>query len=186
MEKFERFAKLFTKIYSNNEWGKGSGYGSSRFATRKYQQYLISFMSNNGIRSVVELGCDDFQIMNRVLGENLMFTGYDVVAEVVRHNTIKYGTQSLKFKVVTDYSSVENAQLLICKDVMQHSSVSENKEIINQVLPKYEHVLATNCVGHKKAVKLNEDIEKGSFTNIDLHQQLYNLTGEVVLEWRAP
>jgi hypothetical protein len=54
MKDFEDIYSKFGKIYADRIWG--SGYGSSRSATRKYRAFLTNFITNSDVESIVELG----------------------------------------------------------------------------------------------------------------------------------
>jgi hypothetical protein len=177
---------VFNKVYERNQWGSGSGYGSSLSATKKYRRIVSNFLQKNGIGSVVELGCGDFQIMNQILSDDMSYVGYDVASDVIVNNRIDFGTDNWKFDVLSDYSLLASAPLLICKDVLQHLPTEISQFIIREIFPRYEHVLVTNCVGHRKATKKNENVYPGSFTNLDVLSAPFSVSGEVLLEWNAP
>ena len=186
MKDFEDIYSKFGKIYADRIWGRGSGYGSSRSATRKYRAFLTNFITNNDVESIVELGCGDFQVMKLVVKKGIKYTGYDVVSDVINKNRSKFESSNIQFQLLSDYSALDSGSLLICKDVLQHLPIQECKKIIREVFPQYRHVLVTNCIGHRNSQSVNENIQTGSFTNVDLRQNPYSLEGRVVLEWNAP
>jgi hypothetical protein len=124
--------------------------------------------------------------MKCVVKKGINYTGYDVVSEVVNSNREKFESSNIRFQKLSNYSTLDRGSLLICKDVLQHLPVEECKRIIHEVFPQYPHVLVTNCIGHRRSQRINEDIQAGSFTNIDLRRSPYDLEGSVLLEWKAP
>ena len=186
MKNFEDIYSKFGKIYAERIWGRGSGYGSSRSATRKYRAFLTNFITDNDVESIVELGCGDFQVMKLVVKKGIKYTGYDVVSDVINNNRSKFESSNIQFQLLSDYSALDSGSLLICKDVLQHLPTQECKKIIREVYPQYLHVLVTNCIRHRNSQSVNENIQTDSFTNVDLRQSPYSLEGRIVLEWNAP
>ena len=186
MKDFEDIYSKFGKVYADRIWGKGSGYGSSRSATRKYRTFLTNFIVENDVKSIVELGCGDFEVMKLIVKKGIQYSGYDVVSDVIYKNRSKFESSNIQFQLVSDYSALDSGSLLICKDVLQHLPIQECKKIISEVFPQYQHVLVTNCIGHRNSQSINENIQTGSFTNMDLRRSPYDLDGTVLLEWKAP
>jgi len=60
-ESVARPGKVFSQIYRSNVWGRGSGVGSQPENNGEYMLFLSNFIRNNGIRTVVDFGCGDWQ-----------------------------------------------------------------------------------------------------------------------------
>ena len=88
--------ECFTRVYETNEWGnnhsgeyKGSsGEGSAvDFNKNTYIPFLKKFITNNNIKSVVDLGCGDFRCGKLIYDDlNVSYIGYDTYKKVVEHN----------------------------------------------------------------------------------------------------
>jgi hypothetical protein len=177
---------VFQEIYLSNIWGRGSGYGSTKSATKHYRKFLKSFIGEHHIKTVTELGCGDFQLMRHVDLTEITYTGYDVASSVVEQNIQKFAKSNLTFKTISTYSDMEKAELLICKDVLQHLPLSEINAIISQCFTNFNYVLVTNCVGNVKSSTFNNDVGYGDFTNIRILEPPFSLVGTEVLRWRSP
>jgi len=76
----------FQNIYDKNEWGQGSGPGSSPTNTIEYRAFLSRFIAENGIHNLTDLGCGDWQFSRFMDWSNLDYTGFDVVPTIVERN----------------------------------------------------------------------------------------------------
>lgn len=177
---------IFQEIYLSNKWGRGSGYGSTKSATKSYRKFLQVFMYNNNIKTITELGCGDFQLMRHVNLTGITYTGYDLASIVVERNNQNFANSDLTFETIDTYSNIKEAELLICKDVLQHLPLSETIAIINQCFNNFRYVLVTNCVGNAKDSMFNRDINFGDFTNVRVLEPPFSLVGVEVLRWKSP
>jgi SAM-dependent methyltransferase len=64
-------------------WGAGSGPGSASHETIAYRAFLQGFLQWNRVRSVVDLGCGDWQFSRFIDWSGVDYTGVDVVAPVI-------------------------------------------------------------------------------------------------------
>ena len=179
-------SSVFQEIYLSNIWGRGSGYGSTKSATKQYRKFLKSFIREHHIKTVAELGCGDFQLMRHVDLTGITYTGYDVASIVVEQNNQKFAKSNLTFETLSVYSDLKNAELLICKDVLQHLPLSEINAIITQCFTNFNYVLVTNCIGNVKKSTFNKNVNYGEFTNIRILEPPFSLVGTEVLRWRSP
>lgn len=81
------------------------------------------------------------------------------------------------YKTPEDLSELPNADLIICKDVLQHLP---NEYIFKflKILPKYKYALITND-GFKHP-SFNRDINPGEWRSIDLRKSPFNLSAKNV------
>jgi SAM-dependent methyltransferase len=92
--RYERLSvpDTFRKIYRNRVWGNNgeqfySGPGSHGPASDLYCSTVSAFVRENGIRSIVDLGCGDFAVGRRIVeATEAQYIGVDVVPELVRHH----------------------------------------------------------------------------------------------------
>lgn len=153
--------KAFTSIYQNSVWGNNgsteyrgsSGPGSSVEYNVEYIAFLRKFISDNDIKSVVDVGCGDWRIGEALFdGLDLEYTGYDVYGDLVAHLNKKHGGPKrsfIKLDSSTDKESVKDADLLVCKDVLQHWDDQSVVDFIEWVTKsgKFKYALITNCRG---------------------------------------
>jgi SAM-dependent methyltransferase len=139
-EKFaaKSVADTFTEIYRKNLWGGSSGEffsgrGSRGVYAQNYAGAIRNFIGENQIRSVVDLGCGDFQVASMFVDESFQYTGCDVVAELVEHLGRTFGSDTVKFKcvnIVTD--ELPPGDLCLIRQVLQHLSNAEIKQILGK------------------------------------------------------
>ena len=132
---------VFNEIYAKNEWGGGpgeisSGSGSRGKAAEVYIQTINAFVTQHGIKSIVDIGCGDFYIARQILdlaGPGISYSGLDVARIVVETNNQKFARNGVAFhwaNAVTD--ELPAADLCLVRQVFQHLS---NKQI-SAILPK--------------------------------------------------
>jgi len=186
--------QVFEQIYENKVWGdnyseeyKGSsGEGSSIEFNQEYIEFLKNFLKDYKIKSVVDLGSGDFRcgplIYNKYQGT---YTGYDIYSKVTETNQKNYSNENRNFKTLDfctcEADEIQNAQLYIIKDVLQHWPNKLITEFLSKIVQKrkFTYLLVTNCCSGKE-----EDIENiGAFRPIS--NQLNNFFPFEVLEYKT-
>ena len=160
---------VFEYVYWKEFWGKGSGEGSTIANTRPYVDFLHRFLKRMDIKSVVDLGCGDWQFSETIAWGDIRYRGYDVAVKLVAANQQRHGRPNISFHTIEDdFSVLPEADLLIVKDVMQHWP---HKAIhrFRPMLERYRHVLITNCVAPRGKTD-NVDILLGEFRPLDLRR----------------
>jgi SAM-dependent methyltransferase len=174
---------VFTEIYKKNIWGYGSGEGSKLENNLDYIQFLNAFMKNNNIRSVVDLGCGDWQFSYKVDWGDISYLGLDCVAHLIERNQRIFGSNNIQFKLVDCVNEpLPEADLLISKDCLQHLDNISIKKIITH-FNKYKFCLITNDVHCIK--NTNKNIKIGDYRCLDLTKSPFFLKGKKVFEWRC-
>lgn len=178
--------EAFTYIYQNKMWGMRngegtSGEGSMLETTETYRQFLQSFFSTHNIRSVVDVGCGDWEFSRAMNWEGIEYVGYDVVPSVIEKNQAKFTTDAIHF-VHGDATAIDlpSADLLICKDVLQHLPNQDIQTFIKQ-LGKFKYCLITNDVYPQTMTSPNYPIERGGFRPVDLTKPPFFLKGMKVM-----
>ena len=172
---------IFNEIYSKNMWGPGSGTGSLAENTVAYRQYLHNFMRTNQIKSVVDIGCGDWQFSKLIDWNGISYTGLDV-SDVVLSNTQNFARDGVSFlQADARTDPLPMADLLIMKDVMQHWS---NDDILTFLprLSNFQQALITNGFHPALNNLMNSDIPAGSFRPVDLRSRPFNLSGSYI-QW---
>ena len=121
--------EVFTNIYKNKIWGDSddvfllgsSGQGSSIEATDEYYNpFIRKFIEENNIKTVVDLGCGDWQSSYKIYDyTDVVYYGYDAYENIVttlnnRYSDKKNYTFSF-LDVVTDLDKVKDGDLYIIK-----------------------------------------------------------------------
>lgn len=189
--KFSRAQAVFSEIYDNKVWGTNSegqgwsGGGSSYEATSVYRAFLQDFLKQHNVCSVVDLGCGDWEFSKHIDWEGIHYCGLDVVPSVVEKNKARYESDSIHFKQHDGIQSeLPSAQLLLCKDVLQHLT---NEDIINisKQFKKFKYCLITNGVDPVNYSSDNRDIERGDYRPIDLSKPPFNLPCTKMINYRV-
>jgi hypothetical protein len=74
---------VFTKVYSEGMWGGDpgtffSGPGSNEEAAKPYADFVLRFMTERNLKSVVDLGCGDFRVGRLIAASGVSYIGVDV------------------------------------------------------------------------------------------------------------
>ena len=176
--------QTFNKIYGEGEWakdasGKGtSGTGSTLEVTSEYRAYIEQFIKTHDVKSVVDAGCGDWEFSSAVDWNHARYLGVDISTEVIKRVSRKYKKPGVSFMVGDVTDSLPAADLLLCKDVLQHLP---NRLIIkfiknNLKKGKYRWVIITNDRGGD-----NLDIKPGGYRLIDLSIPPFEVKGLVDL-----
>eukprot|EP00913_Durusdinium_trenchii_P017669 g16608.t1 len=79
--------ETFTQIYATEAWGRGSGAGSVPVHCLKWIEFVRTFIKENSIQSVVDLGCGDWQFSPYIYHDlGVDYVGYDVVLPVIQES----------------------------------------------------------------------------------------------------
>lgn len=174
-----KLADTFDAIYRDGVWGKdeeGLGYsgpGSTAYATRMYRAFLEGFLSTGAVRSVVDAGCGDWTFSRDVAWPPIQYRGYDASAVAIAKAS-RYAGMARSFEVADITQPLPSADLLLCKDVLQHLPNAMVQAFIeNNLKPgKYKYAIITNDKGEG-----NPDIVVGGHRALDLSAPPFNVTG---------
>jgi len=187
---------VFDKIYEHSYWGKGSGGGSSPEATQPYKVFLEDFIRQHEIKSVVDLGCGDWQFSQFLDFGGATYIGIDASKRVIANNQQAFSRSGVSFvNLPSDCNDIPSADLLVCKDVLMHLSTQEVQDIVS-ILPNFKYALITNDVPCLSAFGeiilrlrrpfwpvVNREIKTGDYRTLDPTQRPFNLKLKKVFEW---
>jgi len=164
---------VFTEIYRKGIWGGGdalhSGSGSRGSAANQYVAAIRQFIADNGVSSVLDLGCGDFQIGRRIADACDTYIGADIVKLVVEENTRRYGSKNVSFRhldIIAD--DLPDADLCLVRQVLQHLSNAQIRQILAK-LTKYRFVVITEHYPNDAEFKApNLDKAQGAGTRVTL------------------
>jgi SAM-dependent methyltransferase len=184
----------FSQIYENGSWGTyydddakayvgSSGTGSMPDNAKPYLDFLKMFVRENSIKSVVDVGCGDWQLSRFVDWQGIDYLGIDVVAALIDHHDRHFRAPNIQF-LEADGTQIElpAADLLICKDVLQHLPLKDIHRFLKQ-LPKYKYALIVNDVDPSTCSSENGEIAPGEYRTLDLTAAPFYLNGEKVLSY---
>ena len=180
--------EVFTDIYANKAWGTNaegeghSGGGSTLDSTKPYRQFLQKIFKVFQIRSVVDVGCGDWEFSKAMDWEGIDYYGYDVVESVIAKNNELYENEHIHFIHANGVEEdLLEADLLICKDVLQHLSNEDILAFLEQA-PKFKYCLITNDtdIGGKN---VNYQINRGESRPLDLTEPPFSVKGIKVFHY---
>jgi SAM-dependent methyltransferase len=168
----------FQRIYESDHWKGGSGEGSDVEATSAYRSVLQAILGGRDIARVVDAGCGDWQFSRLVDWTGIRYTGIDIVPDVVAANTAAFGHDGTDF-VSGDIrtETLPPADLLICKDVLQHWDLASIHAFLARNLGRYRYALITNDIAsvHIDDAMLNAEIPIGAWRPLDLERPPFSL-----------
>jgi SAM-dependent methyltransferase len=188
MDQVVSSAEAFRRLYEGEDmaWGGHSGGGSDAYWTIEYRAFLDRFLHLNNIRTIIDIGCGDWQFSRFLNLDGRRYYGFDVVPSVVERNRQRYGSETITFDLMpTDFSVLPQADLLIMKDVLQHLPDAEITRHKQDLFPHYPCCLISNSY-RKVATGQNHDIPPGAFRCLDLKAEPYLFDGVYVLEFASP
>jgi SAM-dependent methyltransferase len=174
-------SEIFQTIYGESQWGHGSGPGSAPLNTIEYRAFLERFIQANGIKTVTDLGCGDWQFSHLIDWSGIEYLGLDLVPKVIDENTERFSAKNIRFQEFKDVSELPSGDLLIAKEVLQHLPNQMIIEYIVAIRKRYRFSLLTNSAEPKALA--NRDIPIGGFRPLRLQDMPFNAAGAVVFNY---
>lgn len=142
---------VFTDIYENKIWGQGSllkpfsGSGSNPDNAKPYVDFVKEITVNYRLTSVLDVGHGDWAMWRDYKFNEIQYTGVDVAAGISRSITEKYGDKNKIFIQIEKETLLPDAELLICKDVLQHLSLTDIESFLLQAT-KFQYLILCNAI----------------------------------------
>ena len=145
----EERAGVFRDAYKNNAWGRsprGERYYSDSppELTRPYREYVGDFIRRRGIRTVVDVGCGDFELSGGIDLGDAEYLGLDLYDELIHHTAERHGDARHHFlvcDVVED--ELPLGDLCLVSMVLYLLSDRDVKSVLRK-LRRYRYVLITD------------------------------------------
>ena len=184
----------FDRIYQHNMWvgdsgadSLGSGTGSVPTENTVYLNTVSGLISRNKIRSIVDVGCGDFHIMQHAkLGGATSYHGYDVSALAIDRAKQHSTGDNVQFSVSGPDQQYESADLLIVKDVLQHLPLEDAMIVVKQ-LHKFKYAIFVNDImdgappNHDIDLKTGLPLTPGGYRSLDVRQAPFRVRCKQVL-----
>lgn len=180
-DNYQAMTISFREIYREDRWTAGSGTGSKPENTDDYMIFLSKFMKLNDVRSVVDFGCGDWQFSRFIDWSGINYTGIDVVEDVIDKNTKQFGAPNILFKCTAEIENIPDADLLICKDVLQHLPNDSILHYLSSFKNKFKWLLITN--DDYPDDNLNGHIKPGQWRALRLDLIPFSEDSVCVLSW---
>ena len=154
--------------------GKGSGSGSTPAYTEKWRGFLRAFLDRHGVRTVLDFGCGDWQHSRLIDWGDRPYFGVDVVPGLIARLKADFGSPTRLFLLVDPRNPVlPDADLLICKDVLQHLPNATIQGLL-PILRRFRHALFVNDKS-KTPGDNNRDCRIGGWRCLDLSAPPFRL-----------
>jgi len=144
--------EAFTKIYDKNIWLRKkskSGSGSDDEETKYVKKELIEFIKTNNIKSILDIGCGDFNWMKKIIEKtNIKYLGVDFVKPLIEDNNKKYASNNIKFEFLNyNHNNFPDAELIICRDVLVHLSFKNIFNFFEKLkITNFKYIFITNFI----------------------------------------
>lgn len=173
---------IFNSIYQHNKWVNGSGSGSTPEYTGLYRIFLQKYLKDNNIKSVLDIGCGDWQFSKLIDWTGIDYLGVDVASVVIDKNKEVYSAPGISFtKLDITKEDVPNADvdLVIIKDCLQHLS---NESVLSALdkLKNCKRVLVTQDI---MGGNPNRDCNNGGFRYLDLRISPFTIPAKEVFRF---
>lgn len=182
-------------LYRWGDHSRGSGPGSEPDYTAGYREFLATFLRENNIRSVLDLGCGNWRSTQLIDWTGIDYLGVDFIHKIIARNRRLHGAANIKFAQGDVRAfDIPTVDLVIAKDVLQHWPTAEVVSFLSRLRESSAKMaLLVNCAnddGHPR----NRDIALGLFRPIHLNdppfssqlEEVYAFHSKKVLLWRNP
>ena len=174
-------AAIFSNIYRKKTWAFGrsksadfwSGDGSAEEFTREYARVIGQFAAEHKIGTIVDLGCGDFQVGQRILEVvNCRYVGVDVVPELIARNERLFASERVSF-VCMDIANdaLPEGDLCLIRQVLQHLDNRTIERVLDHA-SRYPYCIVTESQMMDPQV-VNVDIKPGAWTRTLFRSGLY-------------
>jgi SAM-dependent methyltransferase len=166
----------FSRIISQNIWGSPEtpcGPGSTVEACQPILKVLPLWLAKYGVKSIVDLGCGDWNWMRYLNLVGIQYDGFDVVGTLIDGNR-KYETSTARFHHA-DILKVEipAVDLVICKDVLGHLPNDLVLEVLAKIKRSARLLAATTSVVWPSSKRIGMSV--GAFAPIDLEGEPFSM-----------
>lgn len=166
----------FSRIVSSNMWGSPEtpcGPGSTVEACQPILKALPGWISNYGIKSIVDLGCGDWNWMKHLDLSGVKYDGFDVVRALITGNK-KYETGMIHFHHADILESrLPASDLVICKDVLGHLTNDLAIKVLDRVKIRARFLAASTSLMWPSSNRIGMQV--GAFSPIDLMDKPFSL-----------
>lgn len=178
--------EVFNDIYQRGVWRPAgseavfhSGPGSMPGVTGGYEEFVAQYINDNpGIATLVDIGCGDFQVSERILGRlerAVRYIGCDIASVVVTDNQRRHGVPGrIEFRNVNVAADpLPQGDIVTIREVFQHlSNDTILSALANLRAAGFGRAIITEAVPLKPSAP-NLDIVSGYRTRDGLQSGVY-------------
>lgn len=158
--------------------------------------FVSHFIKANNIKTVVDIGCGDWQFSRHIDWSGVNYRGFDVVQSVVDRNQSEFGSDNVSFSKLDSIDQIPECDLIVCKDVLQHLPLQDIFDLISSFRAKSKYSLLTNDISgdttpdiaDEKIIEMTEancnyEIQSGEARSIRLDREPFLLKAPTVLRF---
>ena len=177
-----RMQEVFSHIYQSNGWGETetrSGPGSTLARAEAFRGDLERVLGELGVRSLLDVGCGDFNWMRTLAVPLERYVGVDIVPELVADLERRHGGGFREFRCLNAVRDrLPNCDAAICRDCLVHL---RNEDILallaNLRRSGTRFLIATTFPD----LEVNADVETGGWRPLNLRLEPFLLPEPVRL-----
>jgi SAM-dependent methyltransferase len=164
--------EAFIKIYDENRWGGASGEicsgsGSSQEQATAYANVIRSFISENKVQTILDLGCGDFTVGKTIQMPSTSYIGVDIVPRVIERNQLFFQQSHIQFKCLDILEDpLPKADLCLIRQVLQHLSNAQIETILRKTAHFKWLVITEHLPSPKALTSPNLDKPHGPDTRL--------------------
>lgn len=169
--------QVFSTIYEEGVWGTSddssqrfySGDGShNKTIVDPYINSVRAFLSTFEPKpNVVDLGCGDFYVGERVRDMCEEYIACDIVPQLISFNRDKYRSLNVDFRVLDlTKDELPSADIAFLRQVLQHLSNAKIAGALQQISLKYKYLVLTEHLPSVGAFVPNLDMPTGATTRL--------------------
>jgi SAM-dependent methyltransferase len=156
-------SETFQRIYHTKAWGDNgelfcSGAGSSGQVAELYCEFVIGFIREHQVQSVVDLGCGDFAVGRRIMeATGIRYIGLDIVPELIEHhknNVVDVDATFLCIDITK--GPLPSADLCLVRQVLQHLSNQEIAKALMNLRAFRWSLISEDVPAHPKSFNRNK------------------------------
>jgi SAM-dependent methyltransferase len=131
--------EAFDQIYERGTWSGGSGElsggGSYGRVADQYIAFLTAFIKEHDVRSVLDIGCGDFNIGARIAPQVARYFAIDVSARIIDRNRSRFASMSnVEFRQVNACTEpLVQTDLVTVRQVLQHLTNAQIEMILKNI-----------------------------------------------------
>lgn len=137
----------FNSIYKRGLWGNGaskSGSGSDPEVAYPYVSFVGGLIDRLDVEKVLDIGHGDWKMWPKDAFKGIEYLGIDAASDISTQVSFEFASEMREFRS-GDATAMElpNADLLLCKDVLQHLS-NEKIDLLLCKFQRFRNVVIVN------------------------------------------
>ena len=134
--------QVFSKIYKDGSWNKkslnfNSGPGShNEKLVVPYVKFVNSFLIDKKLKSIIDLGCGDFNVGKNIYKHVNKYFAFDIVPDLIKTNKKKFNDKKIIFECKNFIDeTLPKADVVIIRQVLQHLDNKSIIKILDKIKP---------------------------------------------------